>query len=152
MCICVWYVASIIVSKAVRERLCFVCLQYRCVLSEVVGLSLYEKPINWLFSHRERSALHLLHPCGISLSLCVSDFSSPAPSLSLAGIGAKPFLSSLITETKWEGKRDERVWWSCGHSWGFSVQTNTPGGAKKRMQEEGSEEEEEQWSYAKQYK
>lgn len=118
-------------------------LWYRCVLSEHVGLSLYEKPINWLFSHGERSAQLHLHPCGISLSLCVPDFFPPQLLLSLAGNGAKPFLSSLITETKWEGKRDERVRWSCGHSWGLSVQANTPGGGEKKdaggLSEEGEE-------------
>lgn len=54
------------VSTAGHDCLCFVCLQYKYVLSDLVALSLYEKLINWLFSHRERSPQLPLH---LSLSL-----------------------------------------------------------------------------------
>ena len=73
-----------------------------------------------------------------SLSLFPSVF-FPLPLLafSLPGIGAEPFLSSLITEAKREGKRDEGVQRSCGHSWGFSV----PGQYPVRKRREGGEED-----------
>lgn len=73
-----------------------------------------------------------------SLSLFPSVF-FPLPLLafSLPGIGAEPFLSSLITEAKREGKRDEGVRRSCGHSWGFSV----PGQYPVRKRREGGEED-----------
>lgn len=80
------------------------CLQYRRGLSDPAGPTLAEKLINWLFSRRERSPQLPLHPYGFSFLVSIWGF---FPSASLTGIAAEPFLSSLITEAKWEGKRDE---------------------------------------------
>lgn len=113
-------------------------------LSDLVGLFLYEKLINWLFSRRERSTQLPLHSCGISLSLSFCFFSSSL-SFSLSRWNWGQSLS--VISHNWNKTRRKKRPGEATELWpqlGLQHEGQYPGGRGgwqgKKKEDEGGEE------------